>query len=250
MRTHSCKHQHRAHTQPIIFLPASYRNPATRHNRCSAVARASGYAGAEWSATSTQSTRVRAQAAASGADNGQHLPPGIIAEARASRHQSRPSAQARASDRAGSERAKPHSRSTREPPSNLAASRQEGGGAAASRGGGPWFARECSNQQEGKLTFHQLLFWHRPLSGLRPLSRRWGSAHLVGDGAPPTKWAEGGRPPGGRFGQTTNIFFLPLTKRVTHDRHLPMRPCRLPSSKWQSALRRCHRRSRAPHTPA
>ena len=65
---HSRTQRHRVHTQPShTIIPASCRNPASRHSRCSAQALVSGLAGAE--------------------------------------------------------RAKPHSRSTRTPPRNLAASR-------------------------------------------------------------------------------------------------------------------------------
>ena len=46
--THTHKHHHRARTQPgQQTIPASCKNPASRHSRCSAQARASGLARAE-----------------------------------------------------------------------------------------------------------------------------------------------------------------------------------------------------------
>ena len=48
----------RAHAQPDQqTIPASCRNPASRHSRCSAQARASGLAGAERAKTHSRSTR-------------------------------------------------------------------------------------------------------------------------------------------------------------------------------------------------
>ena len=56
--THTHKHHHRARTQPgHTIIPASCRNPASRHSRCSAQARASGLAGAERAKTHSRSTR-------------------------------------------------------------------------------------------------------------------------------------------------------------------------------------------------
>ena len=56
--THSRKQQHRAHTQPGQYtIPASCRNPASRHSRCRAQARASGLEGAERAKTHSQGTR-------------------------------------------------------------------------------------------------------------------------------------------------------------------------------------------------
>ena len=57
MHTHTHKQQRRAHTQPSTIIPASCRNPASRHSRCSAQTRASGLAGAERAKTHSRSTR-------------------------------------------------------------------------------------------------------------------------------------------------------------------------------------------------
>ena len=56
--THSRKQQHQAYKQPNHHLiPASCRNPASQHSRCSAQTRASGLAGAERAKTHSRSTR-------------------------------------------------------------------------------------------------------------------------------------------------------------------------------------------------
>ena len=112
------------HTDPAnTIIPALCRNPASRHNRCSAKARTSGLAGAEQAKTHSQSTRTHT---ARSITEGTSSPTSTIIPAScrnpASRH-SRCSAQARASGLAGAERAKTHSRSTRNMPGNLTASR-------------------------------------------------------------------------------------------------------------------------------
>ena len=56
--TQSHTQSHRVHTHPgQQTIPASCRNPASRHSRCSAQARASGLAGAERAKTHSRSTR-------------------------------------------------------------------------------------------------------------------------------------------------------------------------------------------------
>ena len=47
------------HTQPGTIIPASCRNPASRHSRCHAHARTSGLAEAEQTKARSQSTRTR-----------------------------------------------------------------------------------------------------------------------------------------------------------------------------------------------